>query len=192
MSEEQTLEPSSSTEDRIIHASFVLINEHGLGSVTMSQIADAAGVARQTLYNHYQDIDSIVAATIKRHNSESIDLLEISLQIAESPIDRLEQMVRHFASIGAHAHQSVDLRGALAVELQAGLDEYQDVVDSHISAIIVEGQRTGDFRSDLSVEIDTVLIRSLLDGVQDLAAGSPEQAAQIATVGTHTILAALS
>jgi AcrR family transcriptional regulator len=192
VSEEQTVEPSSSTEDRIIHATFALISEHGLGNVTMSQIADAAGVARQTLYNHYQDIDTIVAATITLHNSESINLLEISLQIAESPIDRLEQMVRHFASIGAHAHQSADLRGALAVELQAGLDEYQDVVESHISAIIVEGQRTGDFRSDLSVEIDTVLVRSLLDGVQDLAANSPEQAAQIATTGTHTILAALS
>jgi AcrR family transcriptional regulator len=192
VSEEQTVEPSPSTEDRIIHASFVLISEHGLGGVTMSQIADTAGVARQTLYNHYQDIDSIVAATIKRHNSESIDLLEISLQIADSPIDRLEQMVRHFASIGVHAHQSVDLRSALAVELQAGLDKYKDVVESHISEIIVEGQRTGDFRPNLSVEIDTVLIRSLLDGVQDLAAGSPERAAQIATAGNQTILAALS
>ena len=181
-----------STEDRIVHASLALISEYGLGGVTMSQVADAAGVARQTLYNHYQDIDSIVAATIKQHNSESIHRLEISLQIAESPIDRLEQMVRHFASIGVHAHHSVDLRGALAVELRAGLDEYQDVVESHISAIIVEGQRTKDFRSDLSVEIDTVLIRSLLGGVQDLAASSPERAAQIATAGTHTILAALS
>lgn len=191
MSEKQTVEPSPSTEDRIIQAAFALIGEQGLGAVTMSQIAHEAGVARQTLYNHYEDIDSIIAATIKRHNSESVALLEISLQIADSPIDRLEQMVRHFASIGAHTHQTVDLRGALAVELQAGLGEYQNVVESHISAIIVEGQETGDFRSDISVEIDTVLIRSLLDGVQDLAARSPEQAAQIATAGTHTILAAL-
>ena len=192
MSEEQTIEPSSSTEDRIIHASFALISEHGLGSVTMSQIADAAGVARQTLYNHYQDIDSIVAATIKRHNSESIDLLNASLTIAESPQDRLEQMVRHFASIGAHAHQSIDLRDALAAELRPGLGEYQSAVEEHIAAIISQGQQIGDFRSDLSPDIDAVLVRSFLDGIHDLAFQSPDQAAQIATVGTRTILAALN
>ena len=192
MSGEGAVDPGPSAEDRIIHASFALIGEYGLGGVTMSQIAEAAGVARQTLYNHYADIDSIVAATIKRHNKESIGLLEVSLQIADSPIDRLEQMVRHFASIGAHAHQSIDLRGALALELQAGLHEYQDAVESHISAIILDGQEAGDFRSDLTVEIDVVLVRSLLDGVHDLAASSPDRAAQIATTGTRTILAALS
>jgi AcrR family transcriptional regulator len=192
VSEARPVDPSPSAEDRIIHASFVLIGEHGLGSVTMSQIAEAAGVARQTLYNHFADIDSIVAATIKRHNNESIDRLEISLHVADSPVDRLTQMVRHFAAIGAHAHQSIDLRSALAVELQAGLDEYQDLVKSHISAIIVEGLETGDFRQDLSVEIDTLLVRSLLDGIHDLAASSPDQAAQIAAVGTRTVLAALS
>jgi AcrR family transcriptional regulator len=187
-----TLDPGPSAEDRIIHSSFALIGEYGLGGVTMSRIAEAAGVARQTLYNHYADIDSIVAATIKRHNRESIELLEVSLQIADSPIDRLEQMVRHFASIGAHAHQSIDLRAALALELRAELDEYQDAVENHISAIILDGQEAGDFRSDLAVEIDTVLVRSLLDGVLDLAASSPDRAAQIATTGTRTILAALS
>ena len=147
-----TVDPNPSAEDRIIHAAFAVISEHGLGGVTMSQIAETAGVARQTLYNHYADVDSIVAATIKRHNSESIELLETSLQIADSPIDRLEQMVRHFASIGVHAHQSIDLRSALALELQAGLDEYQDTVENHISAIILDGQQRGDFRSDLRSE----------------------------------------
>jgi AcrR family transcriptional regulator len=186
------VDPSPSPEDRIIHASFALIGEHGFGGVTMSQIAETAGVARQTLYNHYADIDSIVAATIKRHNSESIGLLDASLQITNSPIDRLEQMVRHFASIGAHAHQSIDLRSALALELQAGLDGYRDAVEDHISAIILDGQRAGDFRSDLTVEIDTVLIRSFLDGIHDLAASSPDRAPQIAATGTRTILASLS
>jgi AcrR family transcriptional regulator len=181
-----------STDDRIIHASVTLIGERGLGGVTMSQIADAAGVARQTLYNHYEDVDSIVAAMIERHNRASIDLLEPSLRIAESPIDKLEQMVRHFASIGANSHHAVDLSGALAVELRDSLTEYRDLVEEHISAIIEEGQRIGDLRRDLSPAIDAVLVRGLLDGVHDLASRSPEQAAQIATAGTRLILAALS
>ena len=180
-----------STEDRIVHASLSLISEYGLGGVTMSQVADAAGVARQTLYNHYGDVDSIVAATIERHNRESIDLLDTSLLVAESPRDRLEQLVRHFASIGAHAHHSTNLSDALAAELRASLGDYRKAVEEHIAAIIEEGQQSGDFRPDLSPDIDTVLVRSILDGIRDLASRSPDQVAQIATAGTRTALAAL-
>jgi AcrR family transcriptional regulator len=178
-------------DDRIIHASLILISEHGLGGVTMSQVATAAGVARQTLYNHYGDIDSIVAATIERHDRQSIELLEASLQIAESPIDRLGQMVRHFASIGAHEHHSHDLRGGLAAELRASLGGYQNVVEDHIWRIVDDGQQTGDFRKDLVLEIDTVLVRALLDGVRCLAADSPDQVATVAATGLRTIVAAL-
>ena len=192
MTESMPAGSTPSTDDRIIHASFTLISEYGLGGVTMSQVADAAGVARQTLYNHYADIDSIVASMIERHNRESIDLLEGSLRIAESPTDQLEQMVRHFASIGASSHHSIDLSDALAAELRNSLNEYQDLVEAHISTIIEEGQQTGDFRSDLSPALDAVLVRALLDGVHDLASRSPDQAAQISTAGTRMVLVALS
>jgi AcrR family transcriptional regulator len=178
-------------DDRIVHAALALINEHGLGGVTMSQVADAAGVARQTLYNRYGDIDSIVATTIERHNQESLDLLASAITVAESPEDRVEQLVRHFASIGAHSHHSVDLLGALASELRAGLDAYRHAIEEHIRAIIDEGMRADNFRSDLSLDIDTGLIRSVLEGVRYLAARTPDQAAHISTTGTRTILRAL-
>lgn len=158
----------------------------------MSQIADAAGVARQTLYNRYGDIDSIVASTIKRHNRESIEILKSAIGVAELPVEKLEQMCRHFASVGAHSHHSLDLRGALGIELRTTLDTYQNAVDEHIRAILEEGRADGVFRSDLTLEIDTVLVRSLLEGVQDLAAQSPDEAALIVTAGTRTILAALN
>lgn len=188
MDEKGPSDVALSTDDRIIHASFMLITEHGLGGVTMSQVADAAGVARQTLYNHYGNIDSIVAAMIRQHNHESIDLLEASLQVAESPDDKIEQMVRHFASVGAHSHHSIDLSGALAAEIRASLGDYQADIENHISAIIEEGQQAGLFRADLSLSIDTVLVRALLDGVHDLASRSPDQVAQISTVGTRMVL----
>ena len=68
-----------STDDRIIHAALTLIAHEGLGAVTMRSIAESAGISRQTLYNHYPDIDSIVAGALRRHNEESIQLLESSL-----------------------------------------------------------------------------------------------------------------
>jgi AcrR family transcriptional regulator len=182
---------SMTTDDRIIHATLTLISEYGLGAVTMSRVADAAGVARQTLYNHYGDTDSIVAAAIDQHNRESIDLLEAALQIAESPTDKIEQMVRHFVMVGSHAHHAFDFGSGLSADVRVRLHIYKDAIEQHIRDILENGRQGGDFRADLTREIDTILIRSLLDGVCELAADTPEQASRIATTGTRTILAAL-
>jgi AcrR family transcriptional regulator len=179
------------TDDRIIHAALTLISEHGLGAVTMSRVADVAGVARQTLYNHYAGIDSIVAAAIDRHNRESIDLLEATLQLAESPTDKIEQMVRHFVMVGSHAHHAFDFGIGLSADIRATLDIYKEAVEQHIRDILEDGRQSGDFRPDLTPEIDTILTRALLDGLSELAANTPEQASRIATTGTRTILAAL-
>jgi len=182
---------SMTTDDRIIHATLTLISEHGLGAVSMSRVADAAGVARQTLYNHYGDIDRIVAAAIDRHNRESIDLLEAALQIAESPTDKIEQMVRHFVMVGSHAHNAFDFGIGLSADVRVTLDNYKEAIEQHIHGILEDGRRSGDFRPDLTPEIDTILTRALLDGLYELAADTPQQASRIATTGTRTILAAL-
>ncbi|MEN8040068.1 MAG: TetR/AcrR family transcriptional regulator [Actinomycetota bacterium] len=185
------LDGSMTTDDRIIHATLTLISEHGLGVVTMSQVADVAGVARQTLYNHYGDINGIAAAAIDRHNRESIDLLEAALQIAESPADKIEQMVRHFVMVGSHAQHAFDFGIGLSAEVRAVLDSYKEAIERHISDILGDGRHSGDFRPDLTLEIDTALTRALLDGLYGLAADTPDQASRIATTGTRTILAAL-
>jgi TetR/AcrR family transcriptional repressor of nem operon len=182
---------SLTTDDRIIHATLTLIGEHGLGAVTMSRVAATAGVARQTLYNHYSDIDSIVAAAIDRHNRESIDLLEAALRMAASPPDKIEQMVRHFVMVGSHAHHAFDIRTGLSADVRVALDEYKDAVERHIRDILEDGRRGGDFRPDLIPEIDTILTRALLDGLYELAADAAQDASRIVTTGTRTVLAAL-
>jgi AcrR family transcriptional regulator len=182
---------SLSINDRIIHATLTLISEHGLGAVTMSRVADTADVARQTLYNHYNDIDNIVASAIDQHNRESIDLLGATLEMAESPTGKIEQMVRHFVMVGSHARHAFDFGAGLSADARVTLDSYNDAVEQHIRVILEDGRRSGDFRPSIAPEFDTVLLRALLEGVHELAADEPEQASRIVTTGTRTILAAL-
>jgi len=178
-------------DDRIVHATLALISERGLGGVTMSLVADTARVARQTLYNHYADIDAIVATAIDRHNREGIDQLNAALQVAETPTDKIEQMVRHFVVVGAHAQHAIDFGGGLSPDVRATLDAYGAAVEGHIRSILDDGQAIGEFRSDLVPEVDTALIRALLDGISEVAGRTPDQAAQIAGIGARTVLAAL-
>ena len=157
----------------------------------MLRIAEAAGIARQTLYNHYRDVDSIVAEAIGRHNRESIELLEASMRVVDQPEDKLEQLVRHVVSIAAHAHHAPGIEHGLSAAARATLSEYDDALDRNITAILEEGQQNGAFRHDLSPEIDAILIRHMLNGLAEKSATSPNDAAALATAGTRTIRAAV-
>lgn len=182
---------STTTDGRIIQATLALIGDQGLGAVTMSRVADTAGVARQTLYNHYDDINSIVAAAIDRHNRESIEILEAALQVADSPTGKIEQMVRHFVMVGSHAQHALDFGSGFSTDVRVALETYKNLVEQLIHYVLEDGRRRGDFRADVNPEIDTILIRSLLDGLYELAADTPEEGPRIARTGTRTILAAL-
>ena len=53
--------------DAILDSAAALLGEHGLRSVTMSQIAVATGVGRATLYKYFPDIEAILVAWHERH-----------------------------------------------------------------------------------------------------------------------------
>jgi AcrR family transcriptional regulator len=181
-----------STDERITHAALALIAHEGLGAVTMRSIAETAGIARQTLYNHYPDVDSIVAAALRRHNDESIRLLESSLRVVDDPSGKLEQLVRHVVSIGTHAHHTPGIEHGLSPEARATLAEYPVALDDSIRALLEAGRHSGSFRSDLSLDLDTTLVRHMLSGLAEQAAQAPDQAAVIASSGIRTIRAALT
>jgi len=93
--------------------------------------------------------------------------------------------------VGSHAHHAFDFGIGLSADVRATLDAYTEAVEGHIRDILEDGRQSGDFRPDLTLEIDTILTRALLDGLYELAADTPEQASRIASTGTRTILAAL-
>lgn len=185
------LPTGASVGDRIIMATLGLIAEDGLGSLTMMQIAEAAGVARQTLYNHYPDIDSIVAEAIGRHNRESIEMLEAAMRVVDRPEDKLEQLVRHSVSVGAHANHAPGIEYGLSAGARATLRGYDDAVVSRIREVLEDGRESGSFRADLSPAVDAALIRHMLDGLAAQSAAAPDDAAAIAIAGSRTVLAAV-
>jgi AcrR family transcriptional regulator len=180
-----------SADDRIIEATLSLIARRGLGSITMREIAEAAGVARQTLYNHYRDVDAIVAEAIGRHHHESIEMIDAALGVVDEPDAGLEQLVRHAVTIGAHAHHASGLEHGLSPGARAALAAHDDAVEDRIRTILVEGIETGAFRADLDPDIDAVLIRHLLAGLTHMA-GTESDAAALAATGTRTVLAAVT
>jgi AcrR family transcriptional regulator len=180
------------TDDRIIGAALGLIAHEGLGAVTMIKVARTAGVSRQTLYNHYPDVDGIVAEAIRRHNRESIEMLESTLRVVDDAAGKIEQLVRHVVAMGSHAQHAPGIEHGLSADARATLEDYHDALGRCIRDILEEGRRSGVLPVDRMLDVDVVLVRHVLDGLAEASAEMPASAARIAAAGTRAILAAVA
>lgn len=75
--------------DAILDITATLVADHGLASVTMSQIAEEAGVGRATLYKYFSDVDAILVAWHERHVNGHLERL---VEVRDRYDDRVEQL----------------------------------------------------------------------------------------------------
>jgi AcrR family transcriptional regulator len=186
---EKPREQMPPASERIAVATLSLVAERGLGGVTMSAIARAAGVARQTLYNHYSDVEAIVSAVIAQHQEESVQRLGEMLATVAAPQDRLEHLVRHTAAT-AHGHPS--LRHGFSAEVQAIVDGYDQAMRSHIETIIRDGVEQEIFRHDLEPAVDALVVQRMIEATGELVSADPDAATGIVTSVSAAVLAAVT
>lgn len=185
-------ESSIGTRQRIVESALQLIAENGVGGVTMTAVADKAEVARQTLYNHFPDVESIVTETIETHQVESFGMLRSVLATIQSPMARLEHLVRHFAAVSVHHPPVVDLQHGLSARAQLALQKHDSAVLRLIEDTLTAGVDGGEFRTDLQVDLDAQLVKRMLDGVAEYVASDPATVLDAVGTGIRTVLAAVT
>jgi AcrR family transcriptional regulator len=136
--------------DAILRTTAALVAAHGLRSVTMSQIAEEAGIGRATLYKYFKDVEAILLAWHGRQITAHLEqLAEIRDQAGDAG-GRLEAVLAAYALI---THES---RGHNDSELAAFLhrDEHLARARQHlvemIRDLLAEGARAGDVRDDVA------------------------------------------
>jgi AcrR family transcriptional regulator len=132
--------------DAALDAAAALISERGLAGITMSEIAERAGIGRATLYRHFSDVDALLLAWHARQIDTHLQqLAEVRYRTLEA--GRLEAVLRQYA-LFAYQHEST--------ELAAAWHRADHAVDAHqhlqalIRDLISEGARTGQTRTDVA------------------------------------------
>ncbi|MGN9843646.1 TetR/AcrR family transcriptional regulator [Nonomuraea sp. H19] len=96
----ETIEAHRHTvREAILETTWALVSEHGLMSVTMTQIAEKVGIGRATLYKYFPDVEAILAAHHERHVTSHLEQLT---ELRDQPGDageRLEAVLEHYALI---------------------------------------------------------------------------------------------
>lgn len=152
--------------DAIVDTTAALISEHGLRSVTMSQIAEETGIGRATLYRYFPAVDEILQTWHERHVTAHLEHLGEVRDRAGSPGERLEAVVRAYATITQHRPQG-DHDPELAAFLQrVHRGEHatgaQQQLRDLFRDLLVDAAAAGDVRSDVSAdELTTYCLHAL-------------------------------
>ncbi len=137
--------------DAILGTTAALVAEYGLTSVTMSRIAEKAGIGRATLYKYFPDVEAILLAWHERQITGHLEHFAELRDQAGDARERLEAVLEAYALISHH-------RGHHATELATFLHRGERVAQAqqHLTDIIrdllTEGAETGDVRDDIAPE----------------------------------------
>ncbi|MFI9585928.1 TetR/AcrR family transcriptional regulator [Streptomyces sp. NPDC052236] len=122
--------------EAILETTWALVTEHGLMSVTMTQIAEKAGIGRATLYKYFPDVETILAAYHERHVATHLAQLAELRDQPGDPNERLAAVLERYAFIcyyrGRHGSEELGAllhRGEHVVRAEQQLvNLFQDVL----------------------------------------------------------------
>jgi AcrR family transcriptional regulator len=136
--------------DAILDTAAALVAEHGLRSVTMSQIAEETGIGRATLYKYFSDVEAILLAWHERQISGHLAYLAEVRDQAGDAGERLEAVLEAYALISheSHGHHNAELAAFLHRDEQVARAQQQ--LRDMIRDLLTEGAASGELRDDVA------------------------------------------
>jgi AcrR family transcriptional regulator len=138
--------------EAVLETTWALVTEHGLMSVTMTQIAERSGIGRATLYKYFPDVEAILVAQHERHVTSHLEeLAELRGQPGDAG-ERLEAVLEHYALICHHRgrHGTEEL-AALLHRPEHVAHAQQQLIDL-FRDLLTEVAETGGLRDDVPPE----------------------------------------
>lgn len=153
--------------EKILDAAVVEIARQGFYQTTVAMIAKRAGVADGTIYLYFQNKEEILFSLFERGMGRFITEGKIHRDATLSAADKLTKIVDlHLALVGKDRDLAiitqVEMRHSVHFMNQlsrAQVGQYLEI----LGQVVVQGQKEGDFRSDL----DPVFAAKAVFGVLD-------------------------
>lgn len=131
-----------------VDATARLVAEHGLPSVTMSQIAAEAGIGRATLYKYFPDIEAILVAWHERQVSAHLDELEDIAGRPGTPAYRLDAALHGYARMIRARPHGADISALL--HRGEHIEQAHERLTRLIAGLLAQAARSGDVRDDVA------------------------------------------
>ena len=133
------------TRTRLFEALGSLMGEQSFESITMSQIAERAGVGRTAVYNHFADKEVLLLAYMREVTGEFARVLTQRLEAEPDPLMRLRIYIRsHLQMIGRyHVKAGMGLRRHMSGQGASHLHDHAGVVGEVLIGILDAAMERG-------------------------------------------------
>lgn len=143
-----------SVRGAVLETTAALVAERGLRAVTMSEIAEKAGIGRATLYKYFPDVETILAAWHQDQIAKHLAHLNQTRDEATTPAGRLETVLTAYAHIQRervrHHHDQPHGRElADLLHSDPQVDQSQRRLHAMIRDLITDAITSGTVRDDI-------------------------------------------
>jgi AcrR family transcriptional regulator len=136
--------------DAILDTTAALVFEHGLRSVTMSQIAEQTGIGRATLYKYFPDVDAILYAWHARQITGHLRQLAEVRDHANEPGQRLQTVLQAYALIAHQTRRHHDTELVTFLHRDEQIAHAQRQLHDLIRHLLADGAASGALRDDVA------------------------------------------
>ncbi|PDP85223.1 TetR family transcriptional regulator [Glycomyces fuscus] len=135
------------TRDRIMDAVDELIRTQGIDRISMTDVANSAGITRTALYNYFPDKPALLLAFTEQVNSAFVERYRRELPSGVSAARRLSAFVRlQLEGIMAHPHPpAAELGASLGPDAYQALAAHVAPMQRLLTEILEEGTAAGEF-----------------------------------------------
>ncbi len=144
----------------ILKSARELVSEGGWAEAQISHVAASAGVGVGSVYRYFPSKADLFVEVLAEVSQREVDVLATIANAEESPSTRLHIAVATFVK---RAMRNRRLAYAMIAEpCQREIDEarlsYRESISATIMQIVLDGQKEGDFRSDINPSIAATVI----------------------------------
>jgi len=143
-------------EDVILHAVNSLLAEKGYDLMTVDEVAAVVGIAKASLYKHFESKERLAAAAMVRLLDRTLEIIEAQAASA-APLDKLKSVVRW--AVREHLRGQMPALPSTRSALREALIAHKPYVDrlirvtEHLGSWIEAAQQDGAINPRLSGEV---------------------------------------
>lgn len=148
--------------------------QRGFEAASMSQVAEAAGIGKGTIYEYFSSKDELIDGALRGWMEQMMEGLEALAAEEETAEARLRTMVRGSLEMTLEDPMMTQLMIAITqLMFEKGVDSFRFLVDGlyrmrkDLVGIVLEGISQGEFRVELAKDAEKLVINLLayLDGI---------------------------
>jgi AcrR family transcriptional regulator len=156
-------------KSRLIAAAVQVFHDKGYEQCSVQDVADAAGIVKGTLYYHVRSKEDLLYAIMEEVLQSLVPQLEELSKRPGLAIDKLRQFVHvyviHIVSNREIMHIFFRDYDSLSDARRQQLAGARDVYDSFMRAVLRQGQREGNIRPGLDVEVTDLALFGMLNWI---------------------------